>query len=85
MKTIHGLFIINRRDTKEKSFAILRMQGNSKKKSFKSIANKCQLLGIATGEGNPDCVTPMGSIVLLAAHKSCNNLHFPDSFLLTNM
>lgn len=44
-----------------------------------------QDLGIATGEGRPDCMAPIGSIVLLTSLRSCNRHHFPDFFLITKI
>ena len=56
-----------------------------KKQSFKSITNFAYSLGIATGEGIPGCRAPMGTMVLLTALRSCNNLHLPFRFLITKM
>ena len=56
-----------------------------KKQSFKSITNFAYPLGIATKEGIPGFTAPIGTMVLLYALRSYNNLHLPFCFLITKI
>lgn len=86
MKSFCGFHMIYARNRKGKSLIVLGSQRNGKKKqSFRSNTIILNCKGIAEGVGSPGCKAPMGFIVALTAPRSCNSLHFPDFFLITNV
>lgn len=55
------------------------------KKIFKIYNNFFIRLRNGKREGSPGCKEPNTAMILFTARKSCNNLHFPDFFLITNI
>lgn len=60
-------------------------RGIEKKQSLISMTIIGHEDGKADNKGSPLCTGPMSCIWLLIARRSCNNLHFSDFFLMTNM
>lgn len=58
--------------------------GMLKNQYCKSITISSHDCGIIVGEGCPACKEPISSIMALIFPRSCNSLHFPDRFLITN-
>lgn len=56
-----------------------------KKQSFKSIIIRWWSIEMAVGEGSPGWRLLIISMTALTARRSCNNLHFPDFFFMTNI
>ena len=65
---------------------IIRVQKKIvKTPSFQSVTKRGQSSGIIAGLGTPSCSGPIGLVTAFIARRSCNNLHLPDFFGMTNI